>query len=400
MEIRKFARLGLLAASAWGTLATLGCGDRTAAEENPSDNGGLGGSTSGSAGKANASGGMAGSGIASGGTAGGGGRAGGGGQSPQAGNGNGGGAPQGGGGAGGDTNGGTTPAVDCSAVPTEPTGIEPVLGARGYHGIVFDAAGNLIGVHDGTIYKTTSDGVATVLAAGFSQIEGLDVFPNGDLLAVAADDQGNASLTRITMAGAQQKLLGVSFTTYGVRVVPSGWIYFGEQDGLQIFNPASKQVRSLAMPVQPRVLDYSPDHKTMYVGTLTTDDMPPGSGPVNPLAADQVGLVYQFDLDAAYLPLGKPRLFASKVGGGYHDGLGVDACGNLFVADFQTSGLYRVTSDGKVSLYHQWKEETYGHSLAWGSGVGGWDRLTLYQPQPYNNDHVVKLVAGVPSRPR
>jgi hypothetical protein len=210
-------------------------------------------------------------------------------------------------------------------------------------------------------------------------------------------------LTRITPQGAQEKLLGVSSEAYGVRAVPSGWVYYAESDRLAIFNPTSKQIRSLDMPVTARVLDYSPDHRHMYVGTLTTDGtLPPwgiGGQPAEP-PSQTSGVVYVFDLDDNYLPKGEPREFAKDVGGGFHDGLGVDACGNLFVADFNTSALYRVTSDGHVSLFQQWTAETYGHALAWGSGVGGWDRLALYQPQPYNEDRVVKLVVGVPARPR
>lgn len=98
------------------------------------------------------------------------------------------------------------------------------------------------------------------------------------------------------------------------------------------------------------------------------------------------------------LPVGEARLFASQVGGGFHDGLGVDGCGNLFVADYQTSGLHRVTPDGKVALYQQWDTQTYGHSLSGGSG--GWDELSLYLPQPFNDDTVVKVEIGVPARPR
>jgi hypothetical protein len=313
-------------------------------------------------------------------------------------------APAGGaGGEGGQGEAGAAPAVDCTTVPVTPGEAKRVPGARGYHGIVFDSAGNLIGAHAGTIYKTTSDGTSTVLAAGFAEVQGMDLLPNGDIVVIASGDEGGSSLMRITPKGAQEKLLGVSYDTYGVRAVPSGWVYYAEGDRLAIFNPATKQIRELDMPVTARVLDYSPDRKHMYVGTLSTDGgVPPwgfGGQPGEP-PSDSSGVVYVFDLDDSYLPKGEPRVFAKEVGGGFHDGLGVDACGNLFVADFNTSALYRVTSDGKVSLFQQWTAETYGHSLAWGSGVGGWDKQSLYQPQPYNEDRVVKLDVGVPARPR
>lgn len=162
---------------------------------------------------------------------------------------------------------------------------------------------------------------------------------------------------------------------------------------------SSKEKRTVAIPEQPRVMDYSPERKRLYVGTLTTELDPPrdGSGEET-RPADTIGRLYVLDWDAEYLPVGPARLFASQVGGGFHDGLGVDACGNLLVADYQTSGLYRVTPEGEVALYHPWDMQTYGHSLSWGSG--GWDDHSLYLPQPYNDDTIVKVDVGVPARPR
>jgi hypothetical protein len=392
----------LLGAPLLGALITLSCSD------DPAPPGGSGGSSAGMSSGGSSSGG----GHSSGGTkanGGSGGKASGGtsaGGKSSGGNPAGGSAPAGGeGGSAGDAGGegGAPPAVDCATVPAKPVEVKPVSGARAYHGVVFDKAGNLIGAHAGTIYKTTSDGTSLVLAAGFSDVQGMDLLPNGDLVAITSDNDGGSSLTRITPQGAQDKLLGVAFEAYGVRAVPSGWVYYAEGERLAIFNPTTKQIRNLDMPVTARVLDYSPDRKHMYVGTLTSEGgIPPvGFGGMPPEeASEKSGVVYVFDLDEGYLPKGEPRVFAQDVGGGFHDGLGVDACGNLFVADYDTSALYRVTSDGKVSLFQQWTTETYGHALAWGSGVGGWDRQSLYQPQPYNNDRVVKVAVGVPARPR
>jgi hypothetical protein len=36
----------------------------------------------------------------------------------------------------------------------------------------------------------------------------------------------------------------------------------------------------------------------------------------------------------------------------------------------------------------------------WGSDVGGWERNCTYLPQPFNDNGVVRVGAGVPSRPR
>lgn len=397
MEMLQMKKCTLWGAPLLAALITLSCGDDSSPTQG---SGGAGGGNAGSGGGGHSSGGKAsgGSGGKASGGAGAGGKA-------TGGSSVGGKAADGGsageGGEGGEA--GAPSVVDCVTVPDKPSETKPVSGARAYHGIVFDGSGNLIGAHAGTIYKTTSDGTSMVLAAGFGDVQGMDLLPNGDLIAITSDNDGGASLTRITPKGAQEKLLGVSYEAYGVRAVPSGWIYYAESDRLAIFNPQTKQIRNFDMPVTARVLDYSPDRKHMYVGTLTSDGgVPPwgfGGQPAEE-PSESSGVVYVFDLDNSYLPKGEPRVFAKDVGGGFHDGLGVDACGNLFVADFTTSALYRVTSDGKVSLFQQWTSETYGHSLAWGSGVGGWDRQSLYQPQPYNEDRVVKVAVGVPARPR
>jgi hypothetical protein len=89
-------------------------------------------------------------------------------------------------------------------------------------------------------------------------------------------------------------------------------------------------------------------------------------------------------------------LFATIAGGGWLDGLGVDACGNLFVPDYNTSSLYRISPEGLVSLYYYFGSVAYGHGLAWGSGMGGWNAEALYLPQPYDENTVVEVVIGVP----
>ena len=98
--------------------------------------------------------------------------------------------------------------------------------------------------------------------------------------------------------------------------------------------------------------------------------------------------------------VGSPMLFATISGAGnWLDGIRVDACGNVFVPNFSTSALYRITPDGVVSTYYDWPDITgYGHGLEWGNGVGGWDDRILYQPQPYNGCTVVALDIGVPYR--
>jgi hypothetical protein len=107
------------------------------------------------------------------------------------------------------------------------------------------------------------------------------------------------------------------------------------------------------------------------------------------------------DLDANFNPLGEPYLFATGVGGGWHDGLGVDVCGNLYVNDFDKQALYRVSPDGlqvvELMKTNFWSG-IYGHGNTWGSGVGGWLEDAIYMPMPYNNNTVAEVKIGIPYR--
>ena len=108
--------------------------------------------------------------------------------------------------------------------------------------------------------------------------------------------------------------------------------------------------------------------------------------------------IYVVAIDDAMNLVGEPRWFATIPGSSYQDGLGVDICGNLYVPVYDDSVLYRVTPDGKVSAFYQFTFSQYGHGLQWGSGVGGFDDAALYLPQPYDDNTVVELKIGVPSR--
>jgi hypothetical protein len=109
-----------------------------------------------------------------------------------------------------------------------------------------------------------------------------------------------------------------------------------------------------------------------------------------------VGEVYYFDLDADLNPVGDVQVFARTGSSGWHDGLGVDVCGNVYVADYVTSSLYRVSEDGgTVTSMVDVVDFGYGHGLTWGSGIGGWRADALYLPQPYNGYTVREVVIGV-----
>ena len=271
--------------------------------------------------------------------------------------------------------------VDCSKLPEAPISIEPVPGARGYHGLAFDDDGHIIGSDNASLIKSTRAGDWDVLTPSISDTEQIERLDSGDLAVLSG-----TTVKRVTMEGASSMLSSEVGYSYGITVGPDGMLYVANYTTILRIDPDTGEQTNLLGNVgstSPKVVNFSPDHSTMYYGSL--------SG----------GKVYAVPLDENLNPTGLPEVFASSVGewnDGWHDGLGVDVCGNLYVAEYWTSALYKITPDGTVSMYHRFSDVAYGHGLTWGSGIGGFLEDALYVPQPYNNNSVQELVIGVPMR--
>ena len=58
-----------------------------------------------------------------------------------------------------------------------------------------------------------------------------------------------------------------------------------------------------------------------------------------------------------------------------------------------------------VTTYQDWKDtgfdsSDYGHGIEWGRGLGGFEKNSIYLPQPYDDNTVVRVDVGVPARKR
>ena len=107
------------------------------------------------------------------------------------------------------------------------------------------------------------------------------------------------------------------------------------------------------------------------------------------------GQLLAVPLDETLTPNADPEVWV-ELPGGWQDAIGVDACGNVWVPDYFTSALYRISPDGNYEHMVETRERWYGHGIAWGSGIGGWRTDTIYMPQPYNENRVREVVVGVP----
>lgn len=112
--------------------------------------------------------------------------------------------------------------------------------------------------------------------------------------------------------------------------------------------------------------------------------------------------IMSWAVDANLNPRGDREIYALGVGGGYHDALAHDICGNLYVSDFSTRSLWRVTPDRAVTQLIDWSSGdeaagSYGHGWVWGTGENGWRSDAAYFPLPYSGNEVQEIVFGVPS---
>jgi sugar lactone lactonase YvrE len=126
-------------------------------------------------------------------------------------------------------------------------------------------------------------------------------------------------------------------------------------------------------------VNFNLDSTKMYIATI---------GP---------GTVFEMDLDANLDPTSDPTAFYTGLGA-WMDGIELDECGNLYIADYSDSALWRITADGSTADMMTTPSSTdYGHGVTWGNGVGDWAADTLYLPQPYAGYHVREVRIGFAS---
>lgn len=208
-------------------------------------------------------------------------------------------------------------------------------------GLAFDAEGNLwAGGELGQIYRISQKGkVRTVVTLGgfnlgltFSSRQDLFVcnFKLGALIQV---DRSGKILRSWERAG-RYRLRNPNFSVFDGH----GNLYFSDSgewrknDGfLFVLRPNGKIEELFDRLSFPNGLSLSADERTLYVVQSTEN---------NVLAIPL--------LDSGVI--GKPRVYAAGLDN-VPDGAALDAEGNLYVTCYASHNVYRVTRDGKVSLF-------------------------------------------------
>jgi len=272
-------------------------------------------------------------------------------------------------------------AYDCDNLPSGMVEETTIEWGRGYHDVVFDNDGNLIGMDQtGNLMRATVDGDLQLWIPNIRSSEGMDRMPDGSIVYGSWD----GGVTKITPDGGRETLVPNAGDIHGVTVGPDHKVYYANT-GVSRYDPVTGLVEEL-LPRNAqrgyRHLIFSLDSTQMYIATLARGD------------------VWVMDLDEDLMPASEPRVFATDVGGswgGWHDGIGIDACGNLYVPEYYSGSLYRIDQAGTVErIGRENGGMNYGHGLDWGNG-NGWREAALYLPLPYNQNKVKVVELGVPS---
>lgn len=279
---------------------------------------------------------------------------------------------------------GGDPPIDCVNIPKGPFSFTVKNGQKATEDMDFDNAGNLIGADNGNIFKSSFSGQSQIWVPGSGDfIAGLRFNSNGIL--VYANVSGNA-LYRIDPPATKTFVIGGLSYPNGMDADNDGNITVAEQNSGQVrrVNPMTGEFDILATGLNnPNGVSYSPDYKTVYVGSFGGN------------------IIYKIKLDAANKPVSTDVFIQNFTKNGTLDGMGVDACGNVYVCEYIAAKVWRIPPSGQnPELVVDLSSQTgWIPNMGWGSGIGGWDPLVLYV-RDISSGKMYEVPVGVPSKPR
>jgi len=271
---------------------------------------------------------------------------------------------------------------DCDNLPDGPFAFNVMYGPRATEDLAFDDLGNLIGADNGNLFQSPYSGSPQLWVPGSGHfIAGLRALPNGDIV---YSDVSNGTLYKVTPDGVRTALLSGFNYGNGLEVDLDGNVYVAEQSGGRVRRVDGKtgDYDVVADGLNnPNGVAFSPDYSILYVGSF-------GGGTIHAIEFDEHGNP------------GAPTVFAADVGNGQLDGMAVDACGNVYVCEYIAAKVWRFSPDGQghpVILLGG--ETTWIPNMQWGSGIGGWDPLSLYVLDISSNK-LYETPLGVGDKPR
>jgi Putative metal-binding motif/SMP-30/Gluconolactonase/LRE-like region len=262
--------------------------------------------------------------------------------------------------------------IDCDNVPTSPLSQTILNGPRGYHGLAIDEFGYIYGSDGSTLIKSDYAGKWSVFTPNMGACEQMTFMPDGDLAVV---NSNNNIIQRINPKGVPSLIASTNWI-YGLIWGPDDMLYTAGNSQVMRVDPLTGASELVVTVNDAHTVAFNRDATTMYVGTVSGSNL------------------FAVEMDEDLVPTGPPTLIASF--GGYLDGIVVDACGYLFITDYSTSAMYRVSPEGDAETFADWQLTGYGHGLIWGTGVGGWREDAVYVPLSYDGNKVKEVVVGIP----
>ena len=272
--------------------------------------------------------------------------------------------------------------VDCNNLAAGPFSLDKLDGPIASEDLAFDDQGNVVGSNDHAIFKSAYGGDPQVWIPNIDFRAGLRFIPSGDLM---VNNDNTGQLLRIEPDGTINVVLNNLKYPNGLAVDLNGFVYVTEHDNERVIkvDPYTQEswIISDDEIQNPNGAAFSPDYRRLFVAGF--------SG---------VGTIYAFEVDEEG-NIGPSYPWATDVGTGWLDGIAVDACGNLYIADYYATAIYRFPPDGSsYTTVASGSNGAYLPNMQWGSGIGGWDTMKLYLPDGWKKG-VFELDIGVPGPP-
>ena len=308
-------------------------------------------------------------------------------------------------------------AVDCSRLAQAPAAFETLSGFTSSEDFVFDLNGNYVGIDENAnLVRISKEKKKSLWAPSIGEAAGMGLLPDGSLVFC---NVGEGSLQRVHANGSVTTVLGGLLYPNGLELGPDGFLYVAENAAGRVrrVNVETGDFTVVAMGLHgPNGVAFSADRNVFYVGSFEGSGVyrvsmpspgelgqarvfarPNGSQlrePVLACPAMQEGadceVPGQFDggtcrrlanvidcvKDATIGACNDFGCTSAEYGGGI-DGLGVDACGNVYASEYEYGNLWRISPDGAIeklaSLPSLWVP-----NMRWGRGIGGFDSNVLF----------------------